>query len=149
MGIYFDQVGGARKSFRIKGLTPDPQELQRIEAIKAKFAPPPAPPAPPQQSYLGDIGSALKGGVGGLQEGAGWLLGKEGWEKAGQEKRAQAASEMSLESQRAQKEGIFGGGGLRALGLGVAESLPQVAATIPATVAGAALLPEAAAVAVG
>jgi hypothetical protein len=150
MPIYYDLIGGQRKSFRIAGAVPSPEELQQIEAIRRQHEPVAAlPPADSGQNYLQDIGSALKGGVGGLQEGLGWLSGSEGMETAGREKRASAASEMSLESKRARQEGIFGGGGLRALGLGVAESVPQFAATIPAMAAGSALLPGTAAGAVG
>jgi hypothetical protein len=152
MGIYFDQVGGQRKSFRIKGESPDPLELQKIESIKSQHATkitPAAAPVGSNTSYLQDVGSALKGGLGGLQSGAGWLLGSDSMQEGGQAKQAQAASEYSPESQKAREQGVFGGGGFRALGLGVAESAPAMAATIPATIAGAALLPEAAAVAVG
>ena len=146
MGTYttYDQWGKSY-NFKIKGDSPSATELGRAR----KHMGLPDLEADPGAGLLSDLGSAAKAGVGGLQSGAGWLTGIESWEEAGKARQAEAAREMSPLSTEAQAKGVFGGGGMRALALGAAETIPQIIPSLGAAAIGAAVAPESAVAGIG
>ncbi len=146
MGVYttYDPTG-KRYSFRTKGEAPSATELARF---RAHMGLPPLE-ADDSRGVMADLGTAWKSGVGGLQAGAGWLTGIDSWEEAGKQRQAEAARELSPASTEAQAKGILGGGGVRALALGAAETIPQLIPSLGAAAIGAAVAPEAAIASVG
>ncbi len=146
MGTYvaYDPWGKSY-TFKIKGDTPSPTEMDRARSHMG------LPPLAPSEGdgLLSDLSTAVKSGVGGLQAGAGWLTGIDSWEQAGKARQDEAAREMSPASTQAQAKGIFGGGGLRALALGAAETAPQIVPSLAAAAVSPFIAPEGAMAAAG
>lgn len=131
---------GRYKSFKIEGDQPTDDELRRIgNYLYGGNAP---ETLERQRSYMSDLGSEFKSGIADIARAYGSWTGDEDADAWGKAIQDQAAKELDPVSVQAQSQGITGGGGLSAFGLGAARTVPQIVGGVAAAGVATALAPE-------
>ena len=128
-------------SFIIAGDTPTASENAKIEQHLFKSEAPVKEEAP-GSTTLSDYVQAGRAGIGDAAAAAGFLTGEQSWSDWGQRQRDEAAKNMSKAATQAQAEGVWGGGGIAALGLGASRATPAMVGTAIATGAGLRFAPK-------